>query len=329
MVGGKTPNLIWDSELRLFSPEMLKSWAIAMVATWLVMMLILGITFTAQGEAEDLPAIALVLLAVTAGLGVSGLLVMLLLFRGGYPVRYTVSGEGVRMETLSQVAKRSNRLAIVLGALSGKPGLLGAGLVAQTRETEAVAWQGAFRLEPRPRRQLIVLKGSWRSLMLVQCREDNYEEVLARMRQEMRAHHTTERVPGRSPLPAYVRRTVLVALASWPIFAVHTEYDVDIFLPLLMFCFALATVWLIPLFAWVVLGSLGLIAFTVAAQLLEETPSYIRPGQTFTLLQVMSTEDWLLLGLAGLGAATLVWLSLGALRGRIHTALIADQGEKG
>lgn len=100
-----------------------------------------------------------------------------------------------------------------------------------------------------------------------------------------------------------------------------------LFLPLLMFCFALATVWLIPLFGWVVLGSLGLIAFTLAAHLLEENRSYIRPGQTFTLLEGMTTKGWLLLGLAFLSAIALAWLSLAALRGRLPAALMADQAD--
>jgi hypothetical protein len=43
----------------------------------------------------------------------------------------------------------------------------------------------------------------------------------------------------------------------------------------------------------------------------------------------MSSEDWLMLGLAGLGAGVLVWLSLGLLRGRIQAALMADQGDMG
>ena len=43
-------NIVWETDLRLFGPEMLKGWSLAMVATWLVMMLILGIVFVAQGE---------------------------------------------------------------------------------------------------------------------------------------------------------------------------------------------------------------------------------------------------------------------------------------
>ncbi len=322
-------NIVWETNLNLFGPESMKGWGLAMVAVWLVTMLILGVVFVAGGEAEALPSIALFMLAITTGLGVMGLLIMLLLFRGSYPVRYTLSGKGIRMQTLSRAARRSNRLAIALGMLSGKPGVLGAGLIAQSRETETLSWRGAFRLETRPSRQLIMLKGAWRTLMQVQCRPDNYEQVLARIREEMRRHRTLERMPGRFPLPVFLGRTALVVLASLPIFAVHTEYDLDILLPVIMFCFALATIWLIPLFGWVVLGSLGLIVFTLVVHLLEENRSYIRPGQTYTLLEVMNAEDWLLLGLAILGAAGLAWLALGALRGRIPSALMADRLDKG
>ena len=308
-------NIVWETNLNLFGPESLKGWGLAMVTIWLGAMLILGVVFVAGGEAGALSSIALIMLAIAAGFGVMGLMIMLLLFRGSYPVRYTLSGKGIRMQTLSRAARRSNRLAIALGMLSGKPGLLGAGLVAQSRETETLRWGGAFRLETRPSRQLIMLKGAWRTLMKVQCRPDNYEQVLARIREEMQRHRTVERMPDRSILPVFLGRTALVVLASLPIFAVHTEYDLNVLLPLIMFCFALATVWLIPLFGWVVLGSLGLIAFTLVVRLLAD--------------EVMSAENWLLLGLAILGAAGLAWLALGALRGRIPSALMADQIDEG
>lgn len=324
-----TENIVWETDLRLFAPEMLKGWSLAMLATWIVMMLILGIVFLAQDEAESLPGLALILLAVTTGLWLFGFLVMAVLFRGRYRVRYTVSASGVLMETLDTVAKKANRLAIVLGALSGKPGLLGAGLVGRSREAEGVEWDGSFRAVLRPERHLIVFKGPWRSLLLVQCLAGNYAAIAERVGREMARHGTAKRVPAKSPLPAYLGRTLMVALASFPIFALHEEYDLDVFLPLLMFCFALATVWLIPLFGWVVLGSLGLIAFTVAARLTENVPSFFDPGRGFPRFEILGSDDWLLLGLACLGAAWLVWLSAGALRGRIRSALIADWGDMG
>lgn len=321
--------LVWEADLRLFGPEMIKGWSLAMVASWLLMVLILGVVFVAQDEAGSLLYLAALLLAVAAGVWLFGFLVMALLFRGRYRVRYTLSEAGLVMDTLDRVAKRANRVAIVLGALSGKPGLLGAGLINRDRETEALAWDGAFRAVMRPRRHLVVIKGSWRSLMLVQCRPDNFAQVAQRLSEAMVRHGTAQRVPGRSPLPAYLGRTALVVLASLPIFAVHTAYGLDIFLPLLMVCFALATVWLIPLFGWVVLGSLALVAFTVLARLLEPVPAYLHPGQRFTRLAALGGEDGLLLGLAGLGAAWLVGLAWRALTGRTASALVADQTDMG
>ena len=81
--------IVWETDLRLFGPEMLKGWSLAMVATWVVMMLILGSVFLAQGEADALADMALVFLAVVAGLWGLGFLVMAVLFRGKFRVRYT------------------------------------------------------------------------------------------------------------------------------------------------------------------------------------------------------------------------------------------------
>lgn len=321
--------IVWETDLRLFSPELLQGWSLAMAATWVVMMLILGVVFAAQGEFDALADMALVFLAVTTGLWLLGFLIMALLFQGKFRVRYTLSSSGVRMETLDKTAKGSNRLAIVLGTLSGKPGLLSAGLINRSRESEALEWDGAYRAVLRPERHLVVFKGAWRNLLLLQCLPQNYARVAARVAAEMEAHGTARRVPGKSPLPVYLGRSLLVVLASLPIFLLHEEYDLDVFLPLLMFCFALATVWLIPLFGWVVLGCLAWISCNVGARLVQDIPSYFRPGQTFTRLSVMGLEDALLLGLAVLGTAWLVWLSWAALHGRIQSALVADWGDMG
>jgi hypothetical protein len=168
----------------------------------------------------------------------------------------------------------------------------------------------------------ILLRNSWRSLMWVQCTPENYETVAAAMARHMREHRTDERVAGRSPLWRSLGRTGLVVLAVFPLFAVADEFDAGPLLPILILCFALATVWLINLFGWVVIAGLVLLTGQVIASQFEVRQSIFRRGETYRAYEVLSDSDYALLALAAASAAVLVWLSVRALRGRWLSALL-------
>jgi uncharacterized membrane protein len=216
--------LTWETDLPLFSREMLKQWTYAMIATALVMLLLLGTLFTAQGEWKTLPMLGLMVVSITGGLWLLGLVIMAVLFRGRYRVRYTLSDDGILMETLDTVAKTANSAAIILGVLARKPGLAGAGLIGKSRESEAVRWKGAFTAVAKPERQLIALNNGWRTVMFVQCTAENFAPVMARVEAAMAKHKTGQRVEKSSPLPFYLRHTALILLASGPLFMLCDHY---------------------------------------------------------------------------------------------------------
>lgn len=325
----ETAPLVWETDLPLFSPPMQKQWTMAMLATALVMALILGTVFAAQGEWDALRPMATMIVAVTAGLWLLGILIMAVLFRGRYRVRYTLSERGLRCDTLDRVARRANRLAIGLGMLAGKGQLLGAGLIGVSRESEAVSWSGAFRARFDPARHAILMRNGWRTLLWVQCTPDNYAAVAERVNLHMGRRRTAGRLAKGSSLPAYLGRSLLALLACAPLFPLAEEYRTGLFLPIFTLCFALAMVWLINLFGWVVLGGLGVqIAMVILAQF-EERQSFFRPGEVYRAYEVLGGEDFELFLLAGIGAAVLIWLCQGALRGRWLAALVADRADMG
>lgn len=325
----ESPPLVWETDLPLFSRLMLTQWTVAMLVTGLLLALILGTIFAAQQEWDVLLPMAGMIAAVTAGLWSLGLLIMATLFRGRYRVRYELSGEGLRCDTLDKVARRANRLAIGLGAATGNARLLGAGLIGISRESEAVKWSGALRIRCDPIHHRVMLRNGWRNLLWVQCTPANYQEVAARAGALIEHHCGSHPLPLRSPLTAYLGRTVLVFLACAPLFALAQQYHSSLLVPICTLCFGLATVWLINLFAWVVLASLAVqIALVVVAQF-EQRQSFIDRGEFYRAYQVLGGDDLGLLLLTGLGAAGLIWLCLGALRGRWLAALVADQSDMG
>ena len=317
--------LVWDTDLPLLSRQMLTQWTLAMLATALVMALILGTVFAAQKEWDALPPMATLIGAVSGGLWLLGIVIIAVLFRGRYRVRYTLSQQGLRCDTLDQVAKKANRLAIGLGVVMGKGQLLGAGLIGVSRESEAVNWSGAFQARFDPLRHTVLMRNGWRTLLWVQCTPENYAEVAEQVSRHMTRRRTSSRLAKGSPLPAYLGRSLLVFLACAPLFPLAEEYHTGLFLPIFTLCFALAMVWLINLFGWVVLGGLGLqIALVILAQF-EERQSFFQPGEVYKAYEVLGGDDFSLFLVAGIGVAVLIWLCHGALRGRWLAALIADK----
>lgn len=321
----KTANLTWETDLPLFSRRMLTQWTLAMLATALVMLVILGTVFAAQGEWDALPPTLAMIAAVTGGLWLLGLLIMAVMFRGKYRVRYTLSKNGILCETIDGLARKANRAAIVVGVLARSPQAVGAGLIGISRESEEVRWSGAFRAVEHPDEYVIMLRNGWRSLLWVQCTPENYAEVAAAVAAHMKRRRTASRVSGKSPLPAYLGRSLLVVAASLPLFPLAEEFDTGLFLPLFILCFALATVWLINLFGWVVIGGLIAQAVMVVVDQMEMRESYFDPGRFYRAYEVLGDSDFGLLLIAGLGSGALVWLSVQHLRGRWLAALVADQ----
>jgi threonine/homoserine/homoserine lactone efflux protein len=103
-----------------------------------------------------------------------------------------------------------------------------------------------------------------------------------------------------------------VALAVAPLFVLSSyPFELDLFLPLLMMTFALATVWLIPLFGWVVIGCAAILALLITVTGLSE----------FDYLYGYEQAAFVL---AYVGLAYLVWFSWRALRGRFVPPLVQD-----
>jgi hypothetical protein len=321
--------IVWETDLPLFSRRMMAQWAYAMLATFAVMVLILGTVFVAQGEWDAVPPMLMMAATVTAGLWLLGVLIMALLFRGKFRVRYRLDDRELRYQVVERKAKVANRLAIVAGALARSPRTLGAGLIAKSQETMAVRWEGAFRAVYDPGRHHITLRNAWRGLFWVQCTPENYAEVAAAIERNMAQQQTASRLAAGSPLPAYLGRSTLVVLACLPLFPLAEEYDTGLFMPIFILCFGLATVWLINLFGWAVLGGLLVQGVLVAADMLRLRESFFRKSETYRGYEVLGPADYELLLLAGIGAGILIWLALRAIRGRWLAALLDGYKDMG
>ena len=324
MTVGTHEAISWETSLPLFSARMLRQWTAVLLITGLVMMVLLGTAFVVTGERDALVPMALMVAAVDGGIWLLGLVIMAVVFRGSWRVRYTVSDRGIRCETVDRVARTANRVAVAAGVLAGSPQAVGAGLIGASRETEEARWSGAFRVSADERGHCLTLRNSWRTVMWVQCTPGNFAAVSKAVAEQMAAHRTETRASGRSPIPRALARTGLVIVAVLPLLAAADEFGTGLLVPIITLCFGLASVWLVNLFGWVVLGSLAVQAALTLARQLEQRPSYFRHGETYRAYEVLNGSDLSLLLLAALGATVLAWLVIRGLRGRWLAVLIDD-----
>ena len=304
--------LTWETDVSLLTtPLIVRQMLGVAVGGGAVMALLMTFIFATTGEWDAIAPILTVAAFVTLGVALLMFVVTIVFFGGRLRVRYAVDRDGVTSETIDRRARRANRLALVVGLLGRNPSVAGAGLLAQARSVEFVAWDDVRAATIDPRRRTITLRDAWRPVMLIACDPASFEPLRARVAAWLAAHPPTAR--RRSPIVPALGRTAFIFLAHAPLFALSSWawYDLDLFLPIFSLAFALATAWLIPLFGYVMLPALALLA----AQVLWAGPL---SGSFYA-----DPEEIALLALTLAGLAALAVFAYRAIRGRILPPLIA------
>ncbi|UNC91017.1 zinc ribbon domain-containing protein [Candidatus Contubernalis alkaliaceticus] len=324
---GKGGSISWETQISLLTnPLVVKQFVMAILFSGLFMALFLSFLLLVTGEPEGIPGILVGTLIAVSVLGVLMLLAILLVFRGRFQVRFTVDHKGVLWETIDKRAKTGSRLAVVLGILGRSLPAAGAGTLAMSREKEFVSWKEMNRAEYNQNQTMITLRNSWRPVMMLVCTTDNYDMVVDFVKGKFQTTEEAEALSQKrkSPLPKLLFRTFLVLLASAQVFLLPYPFDMDIFIPLLMLLFALATVWLVPFMGYVVIGCAFFIALEILLISLEVKESMFSSLGTYHNYEIFSGDDWFVLFLAFAGLAYLVWFSWRSIRGKILPALFED-----
>ena len=289
----------------------------------------MSVIFAVQGDYDAIGPVWLAFLVVGAGLALLGLLVMLLVFGNRMHCRFSVDGNGIVFETIDRRARTGNRLLLALGLLRGSAQATGAGLIATSQEQRSLRWRGAFRAEFLPRRHQIVLRNRWRRLLVVYATPENYAAVAARIGAEIERHGSAARVPARSPLPRYLGWSALLVLACVPLFAAVDAFDLSLMLPLLQLCFGLATIWLVGLFGWVLIGVDLAIVGALLLHAFDVRESWIHRGEHYLAWTVYDGSDWTQLAIMLAALALLAWIGWRGVRGKLPALLVADFDDSG
>ncbi len=325
---GAPHELVWEADAGLLTnPVMWEQWGTLLGGTALLMFLLLSFLMAVQGEWDAIPKVLGITLLGVGILALLLLFVVLVIFRNRFRVRFSLNEKGVWFETVDTCARAGGRLAALLGALGGHPIMAGAGLAGMSREREFASWRGIISAHYYPRGHSIGLRNRWRTVLFLACTPENYEQVAAFVRRRVAAAAATRTAPPRNPLPRLLARSALVVLAALPVFLLPYPFELDLLIPLIMLCFALATVWLLPIFGWVVIACAAWLVVEVVVIGLEVKESIFASIGTYRNFEILSTADWVALLLAAVGLAILVIYAWRAARGHIPSALSEDVAE--
>jgi len=104
-----------------------------------------------------------------------------IVFRNGYDAHFGVNDDGVWMSPQPGQRKTNDsihRLVFGMGVLTGKPGAMGAAMIAKYTQDKSVSWTEVKRIEAIPSRNAIGFHDSWHCALIIYCLPENYKAIL-------------------------------------------------------------------------------------------------------------------------------------------------------
>lgn len=116
-------------------------------------------------------------LGLIAALLILTWLFILAAYRGKYEAEFVLDQKGVFCRTQTKQAKKNrfiNALTVILGMLSGRPAVAGAGLLAQSRQEVFLRWNHVTKVKFKPENHTILLHAGWTENIALFCTDENY-----------------------------------------------------------------------------------------------------------------------------------------------------------
>lgn len=170
-----TIRLRWQSKISIFTnTTILKQLFIAIGIPFLVVIFVL-LMFNQQ------PLYTLYAFILIGSLFLLTALLIRVLYRGVYEVEYLLYDDKIISRTVTSQRKKNNivnRLAIFLGILSANPTVIGAGMLANARQSETLAFNNVKKVKYEPSKYTITLFGKPLIKLIVFCNKENYQTVV-------------------------------------------------------------------------------------------------------------------------------------------------------
>jgi hypothetical protein len=337
-----TELLSWEFNVPLLTNQfimydLLKVWGISSLFLFLLLTGIVVYDRNWRAFTGMLPVVGL----VSGGFLALLILVMLVFFGNRFPMRFTLGPQGAMVCSLSRRGRWGNRLAVILGALAGKPGVAGAGLLGMAQETTGVAWEDVRRLKIHAQARVISLMDSWHVVMRLYCTPTNYDEVLTSVQKwaapGLKKATQPRRARSFSPNRRLWLKSVLAAVAAFLVTALPLEAHPALIWSLL--AVSLGAIWFraferfFGIIALILVGAivLGFVVQGLETRQITTAEDFRKFAQSQGLkvdqvpdwvlgkhrrYEHLHRQEWLQTGIAALGLAFMGWVGLAAVRSR-------------
>jgi hypothetical protein len=316
----KTQPVSWDISIPLINnPFIFRASIQLCLVTWIVALVLFGFIFAVTGEFDVLLSILSLMTMIIAGLWLFILLVMIIFFGNRMAMRYTIGKGEVTCNVTSKRSKWANRLLIVLGILARKPGAVGTGIIALSQESQSFEWKRVYAVK----RKVILLRNRWRSLIMIFCLPENYDDVVEIIKGNILRRPENQQL-NKNPLTSLLLRTSLTILSCVPLFRLDYPFKVDLFIPIFILCFSMATIWLIPLFGYGVIGAVLYLVIVIIFQGLQVHSSQLGSPGNYRGFELINGIEWVFMALVFLAAIYLIWSSWRSIKGKDESGLFMD-----
>ena len=317
----------WEIKIPLITNPLilldsLKVFGIAFLIIGLLFLVIFG----AQGEVETLWPLLGMFAIIFAGLTILSFLIMVVVFGNKFHCRFTLTPDGVIFENVDKRSKFMNRAAVGVGFVGGSPGTMGAGLINQSLEQMSVLWKNVARADFNPKRKTISLANSWRKVMVIYCMAENWQEMSEEVKGflDATARPEVQATKKKSPVLKVVLLTVAAIIAVLPLFGMPYPFEIDIFAPILILCFAAASLWLSRYLSVVTILGCGYLIYQIISIGLTRHEWIISSGLTNTQFEMLDSGEWIGILITFAGLAFLIVLSILQLIGKTSSVLEGD-----
>lgn len=319
--------MTWDVKIPLITNPMIMLDTVKVFGiAFLIIALLFFIIFGMQGEMETLLPMLGMFGIIFGGLMILSMLIMVIVFGNKFHCRFTISPEGILFENVDKRSKFLNRAAIGTGFLAGSASTMGAGLTAQASEAIGIEWQNIARADFNPKRRTISIANTWRKVMIVYCSNNNWQEVSATVKEylENTRRPEAQSAKRRSPLPKLFLLTIAVIIATLPLFDMPYPFEIDLFVPIFLLCFAAASIWLIRFLSVATLLGCGYTIYHIISIGLTRHERVISSGLTNTQFEMLDQGEWIGIIITFICIGFLITLSILQLQGKVRPALEGD-----
>ncbi|MGI1660177.1 MAG: hypothetical protein ACRKFN_14650 [Desulfitobacterium sp.] len=167
-------SISWQSSVPIFKTGVIvKQLGFAVGIPFGLIALFIGLT---SGKSND----TIYALGLVGALLFLSWIFVLLVYGGRYQVEFVLDEKVVLCRTQPKqhrINRTINTLTVMLGLLSGKPSVAGAGMLAESRQEVFLQWQRISKVKRDPRRQIIILWSGRMEQIALFCTRDNYLQV--------------------------------------------------------------------------------------------------------------------------------------------------------